>query len=274
MKTFDGLGSKPQRSVTDDILDIGTLTVNKTISSADSMLIKGWEQQYFAVGADALRLIVLGMILAGKREFKSILDLPCGHGRVMRYLKARFPEARLTACDVDREGVDFCAKTFGAKGVYSHNDVRNIVINEKFDLIWVGSLLTHVRSTEWHPFLEFFSNHLEEDGILIFTTHGRYTEKLIQDRTHSYGIDEKKAANMLKQYKSSGFAYLDYPQAKNYGVSVATPSWVMDQIGRHRELKLLSFTEMGWADHQDVVTCLHRANVFPLLSPWHRGRKE
>jgi len=266
------MSSQPQRSNTGDILNIDTLTVDKTMSSTDSMLIKGWEQQYFAVGSDALRLIVLGMIMAGKRDFKSILDLPCGHGRVTRYLKARFPDARLTACDVDREGVDFCVKTFGASGVYSQNDIRKVVINDKFDLIWVGSLLTHVASTEWHPFLEFFSNHLEEDGILIFTTHGRYTEKLIQDKTHSYGIDADKAAAMLRQYRSSGFGYLDYSQSKNYGVSVATPSWVMDQIHRHRELKLLSFAEMGWTDHQDVVTCLHRTNIFPRLSPWDRAR--
>ena len=47
-----------------------------------------------------------------------MLDFACGHGRVMRTLKAAFPDALLTACDIDRDGVDFCARTFGAAPVY------------------------------------------------------------------------------------------------------------------------------------------------------------
>src|SRR5689334_9873650 len=99
MNALKRFWNAPRSSPADEIANISALDVIKTTAARDDMLMKGWEHQYFAVGADALRLILLSMSTAGKRDFKSILDLPCGHGRVMRYLKARFPEARLTACD-------------------------------------------------------------------------------------------------------------------------------------------------------------------------------
>src|SRR4029453_1584213 len=93
-----------------------------TISPLDGMYVAGGEAHYFGVGADALKLVRQAMSLAGKENISSILDLPCGHGRVLRYLKAAFPQASLTACDLDHGCVDFCVATFGARGVYSAAD--------------------------------------------------------------------------------------------------------------------------------------------------------
>ena len=69
-----------------------------TISRGDGMYVAGRAAHYFGVGADALKLVLQAMSLAGKGDISSILDLPCGHGRVLRYLKAEFPQALLTAC--------------------------------------------------------------------------------------------------------------------------------------------------------------------------------
>src|SRR5262245_52875607 len=71
-----------------------------TISQRDGMYVSGGEAHYFGVGADALKLVIQAMSLAGKEEIRSILDLPCGYGRVMRYLRAKFPQASLVACDL------------------------------------------------------------------------------------------------------------------------------------------------------------------------------
>ena len=40
-------------------------------------------------------------------EVKTILDLPSGHGRVLRHLIKMFPEARCDVCDLDVGGMDF-----------------------------------------------------------------------------------------------------------------------------------------------------------------------
>src|SRR3954452_15793510 len=59
---------------------------------------------YFAHGRVALDVIRLALLAAQKETVEAILDLPSGYGRVMRFLKAEYPDAELTACDVIRDG--------------------------------------------------------------------------------------------------------------------------------------------------------------------------
>ena len=99
----------------------------------------------------------------GKRE--RILDLPSGHGRALRYLQAEYPEADLTACDIIRGAVEFCAETFGATPVYGKEDPADIELGT-YDLIWCGSLVTHVDAPRWDDFLDLFENALEPGGLL------------------------------------------------------------------------------------------------------------
>lgn len=64
-----------------------------------------------------------------------ILDLPSGAGRVLRALRAGFPDASIVACDLMRDGVDFCAREFGAIPVYAAADVGSGTGPDRFDLI-------------------------------------------------------------------------------------------------------------------------------------------
>src|SRR5438552_19193144 len=96
-----------------------------------------------------------------------MLDLPCGHGRVMRFLKATFPHAQLTACDLNHGAVDFCAMTFAAHPVYSELAVPSIPLRGKFDLIWCGSLLTHLRKEMCAEFVAMFQRLLESGGLAV-----------------------------------------------------------------------------------------------------------
>ena len=94
-----------------------------TISPNDQMY-EGVDEPYFEVGYSALNAIELTLLAAGKEknEVENILDLPCGHGRVLRTIKAAFPMAQLSACDIDADAVDFCSRTFNATPIYSsHN---------------------------------------------------------------------------------------------------------------------------------------------------------
>src|SRR5262249_49007558 len=84
----------------------------------NDMMYEGNPTAYFLSGYSALSCIRRALDAAGKKSALSILDFGCGHGRVLRTLAANFPEARLTAVDSNKGGVDFCAKEFGAKPVY------------------------------------------------------------------------------------------------------------------------------------------------------------
>ena len=243
-----------------------------TISPNDAMLVPGWTSHYHAQGADALRMILQVMSAAGKDGVRSILDLPCGHGRVLRHIRARFPEARLTACDIDADGVEFCAKTFGATGIVSRKETSEVSIDDRFDLIWCGSLLTHLDRPAWQAWLEFFSDHLLDGGVLIFTTHGRYSAKRLAEQPRSPwfypGLDDAEVPLMLRRYSATGFAFAPTPGTPDYGISVSSPAWVVAEVSGHPHLKLLSFVEMGWVEHQDVVACLRQEDIF--LASWDR----
>ena len=74
---------------------------------------------YYRFGLGALSFIRLALAAADQDAPRKILDLPSGHGRVLRMLRAAFPDASITACDIDRDAVDFCQHTFGAIPCYS-----------------------------------------------------------------------------------------------------------------------------------------------------------
>ena len=76
---------------------------------------------YTASGRSGLTCIEVALNAAGKTrsQVTEILDLPCGHGRVLRHLKTASPTARITACDLKRDGVDFWASQFDATPVYA-----------------------------------------------------------------------------------------------------------------------------------------------------------
>jgi SAM-dependent methyltransferase len=214
--------------------------VVEDIHPKDAMF-HGNRSAYVDVGRSAIAAITVPMILTGKTTAESVLDLPCGHGRVCRWLRARFPDARIVACDLLREGVDFCAERFGAVPVYSETNPRDIPLEESFDLIWVGSLLTHLDERRWREFLTFFVDRLQPDGLLVFTTSGRWP-----------ALRDTSAPKLRKGFLKRGFAYLpsDVP---DYGTAAVSPAWAMSALMDYDEIRVVTYAERAWNDHQDVV---------------------
>jgi SAM-dependent methyltransferase len=172
-------------------------------------------------------------------------------------LRAAFPDARITACDLDSDGVDFCARAFGAIPVYSADNPADIPIKDQFDLIVCGSLLTHVNHCLWSEFLQFFSSVLAPGGIFLFTTQGRESVRWLRTGKFDYHLGDIPA--ILREYEAWGFGYQPYPGGhfvNNFGVALSSPEWVMRQLAKLPELRIINFTERGWDNHQDVVACI------------------
>jgi SAM-dependent methyltransferase len=228
--------------------------VETEIDPSDVMQYDGLDRKiYFGHGQNALRHVRLALLAAMKTDVRSILDLPCGHGRVLRMLHAAFPEAKLTACDIDRDGVDFCARKFGATPVYSVPDPADIELDGPFDLIYCGSLLTHVDESGWDGFLGLFERVLADDGVLVFTTGGRNFAEQIGAGRRDFGLGPELAQQMVADYERTGFGYRDWPQVTGYGMAMASPSWTCRKLERFPSLRLLTVTEQR---PQDVTACL------------------
>lgn len=221
--------------------------MNTEISSNDDMLDSSTEY-YVSVGLSALRVIEAA--LRGRATPHCILDLPCGHGRITRLLRSRFPDAEITVSDIDPDGVAFTADRFRARGILSSSDLRNLKLGGPFDLIWVGSLITHLSEKMSRRLLDCLIRHMDLNATLIITSHGhRAAESMVNI---DYGIGRQRTKRVLQEYEDSGYGYIDYPGIPNYGISVIAREWI-EEMFRGSPLRLHRFIEQGWADHQDVL---------------------
>jgi SAM-dependent methyltransferase len=228
----------------------------RDIAPQDGMNMSGRER-YYRLGLAALAYIRLALQVAGAREPRNILDLPSGYGRVLRMLKAAFPDAGLTAGDIDRAAVDFCVETFGAIPAYSTEDPSDLRLAGDYDLIWCGSLLTHLDVEGWRRFLPWFERHLGEGGILVFTTHGRLHADEVRSGRQKFPVTD--LGELVVGYEREGFGYQRYLDWEwDYGISLSSPAWVCRELERCPSLELLMYTERGWYGRQDAVTCVRR----------------
>jgi len=233
----------------------------RTISPKDEMFDRTLgEESYFSCGRSALEAIGMSLQAAHKApgDVKGILDLPCGHGRILRYLRAAFPDAEITACDILRDGVDFCAAHFGAVPVYSRDDPTMIPLEtDSFDLIWVGSLFTHFDADIWPIWLTVLRSLLRSGGVLVFTTHGRQAYENMINGTLDYRIIKPKELEICSQYEKTGFGHVKYPGSDGYyGLTLSDPSWVFRQIARLGDTRVVLCSERGWGDFHDVFACV------------------
>lgn len=89
------------------------------ISPKDDMYLAN-KENYFDVGEGALRLII-DVFGCNIDRVETILDMPCGFGRVLRYFRSFWPNAKIVACDLNWDAVSFCHETFDA--IISHSDI-------------------------------------------------------------------------------------------------------------------------------------------------------
>jgi SAM-dependent methyltransferase len=243
------------------------IEVSREISPQDGFQAKQ-PKAYFSVGHRSVRRIRIAMLEGRVRQLTNILDFGCGYGRVLRAIHASFPDAKLTACDINREGVDFCAETFGATPVYSAIESKDIPLEGPFDLIWAGSVFSHLSARRWTDFLGMFESLLAPRGLLVFTTQGRRAATAFRRREFPWLTKDQwieLVEKLISAYEEDDFSYEAFPGV-DWGLTLAKPSWVCSELEKHHELRLLSLIEHGWG-YQDVVSCVRAdARELELIS--------
>lgn len=146
--------------------------VDKTVSPSETMT----DEVYFEIGRNAVEVIATALLSTQIQSVEKVLDMPCGHGRVLRHLVQLFPDAKISACDIDRNGVEFCASQFDVQPIFSKEDLTKVDLKEEFDLIWVGSLFNHVSKELTLKWMAHLCKFLSTNGIIVATSHGRWSE--------------------------------------------------------------------------------------------------
>ena len=249
------------------LYDFRQLAVDRTVAPNDGMVDPTNPAEYFDLGRRALELIHFSAELCDKPHYPDILDLPCGHGRVLRWLRAHYHYAQITACDLDRDGVDFCARQFRARPVYSVPELRQLPFTSQFDLIWVGSLVTHLSRERWLATLDCLVRWTRECGVIVFTVQGRTVASHLARGRRNVAENVDKPA-LLEEFARTGFAYQRYFEstpAEDYGLALSSPAWVMRTLQRYPDVIVRAWLEEAWG-MQDVVILYKKAGHFePVL---------
>ena len=136
-------------------------------------------EQFIASGEKVVADIegALGSVGKSMAQARTFLDFGCGCGRLIIALSGRWPDLEITGCDVNERGIVWCQR---------HLQGSNCVINDplppspfedgSFDLIWCGSVFTHldeIRQDSWLAIRRM----LKPGGMLLASVHGPHCWK-------------------------------------------------------------------------------------------------
>jgi SAM-dependent methyltransferase len=181
-----------------------------------------------------------------------VLDFPCGYGRVLRMLKAQFAEAEIFASELNPTALAFCESAFAVKNFASTVDFKQIEKTGQFDLIWCGSLITHIDESSVTDLLRFFYENLAPGGLCVFSTHGLKSLDALQAGVFSYNLSASAQENALAGYRSNGFGFGNYRFREGYGVSLSSREKIEAMAASVGDWSEVMFKSSGWDEHQDV----------------------
>jgi 2-polyprenyl-3-methyl-5-hydroxy-6-metoxy-1,4-benzoquinol methylase len=235
------------------ISDIDIQNLNGQISIFDDMY-QGDLNHYLKCGFEAAQFIQRHVSVDTKNESINILDFPCGYGRVTRWLRLYFPRAKIMGSDTVRNGVDFSVLNFGLIPFSTSEDFYDIQLDQRFDIIWVGSLITHISESRAVQLLSFLLQKMKPDGQIFLSYIGEETEeKFSLGKNPPYGFEHKESAEeVLATFRKNGYGYSDYPHQKDYGISLISRPWWTNWATNSGDL-MLQFHSRAWDNHHNIL---------------------
>lgn len=241
--------------------DIDKLGFIREISPKDWMMRSDREPAwYFQRGYGALGLIAFECQRA-RLVPGSILDFGCGHGCVARMLKAYFPKARLVGQDVDPDWMNWCATVLGIETVVSAPTIEEVEFEEdQYDVIWAGSVFSHVPESAARHLLLQFRKALTNKGIVIFSTAGQIMRNAYRPGG-MHNITDEQITTMCAAFDSGNYAYGAYDRSAyaNWGHSLIPWEWILARSAEYK-MPLCGFYESGWGLVQDVYAMRKERN--------------
>lgn len=174
----------------------------------------------------------------------------------MRWIRASFPEATIVASDRLRDGVDFCANTFDAVPAYSNDGYEDLKLGGNFDLIWLGSVYTHLPMNLWHKITQMLVDNLAPGGLLAFSYAGPHVAtKIIEgERNKNAEVSEQAFEDFLRGYTEAGFGYARHEGVgdREWGRSIISHARIFEFL-HSEQLSIVSLGEALFDNRQDIV---------------------
>lgn len=100
-----------------------------------------------------------------------VLDFACGYGRLLRFLSQSLPKDNLWAAEIQADALTHVHQAYGVNTLASGPDPEEFRPQQKFHLIWVASLFSHLPDRLFKAWIDRLKTCLEPDGVLCFSVH-------------------------------------------------------------------------------------------------------
>ena len=174
-------------------IDFYSRRLNKFVLKNDKKLLRG----YSDLGEESLSFL----IKKGLKPHNSFLDFGCGYLRLGIALIPYLKKGKYTGIDIAKERVDLGIRELEKKGIKksqyntyisSNNSISELLINKKFDFIYLESVVTHTPLNDFKEILRCFSIILEKNGKVFFTFHISNKQKKIGVKDFYYPFKKIK----------------------------------------------------------------------------------
>ena len=192
-------------------------------------------------------------------NMRTILDFGCGSGRVVRGLYADDPSREIYGADYNEELIAWAKKSLPADIHFIKNELDPPlpVEDQKFDLIFLVSVFTHLPLESQHKWLAEFRRVLKKGGILVISLHGMtYLNNFRIENPEAY--ETLMSKGYTSSYEGSGAA-----AGSNEYYTAHLPEYALQNIfqdwqvlahlpGGRIDGQLVTFNVLGFSGPQDL----------------------
>jgi len=122
--------------------------------------VSGEEKDFFANGR--VKLLAMRLLQMGISPHK-VLDFGCGTGSAIPFLRSQFPEALIIGADVSRKSIEIAEQIHKDKNT-QFCLLENLVIGDKFDLVFCNGVFHHIPMFERASAVETIRSVLRTGG--------------------------------------------------------------------------------------------------------------
>ncbi|MGQ0696743.1 MAG: methyltransferase domain-containing protein [Panacagrimonas sp.] len=179
-----------------------------------------------------------------------LLDFGCGCGRLLLALRKQKYPLKVTACDVDAKAIEWCRTGVDDVQCLTTSEFPPLPFpDESFDVIWCGSVFTHLGQTHQDPWLVELNRVLSANGVLLASVHG---ERAWAPRLPAWTIGKLQRRGMLAA--KTGADRGVHPAW--YQVAWHTETYVREHWGAYVEVRQYLPQQLG--KFQDIVVATKR----------------
>ncbi|MDX2143921.1 MAG: methyltransferase domain-containing protein [Rhodospirillaceae bacterium] len=203
-----------------------------------------WHSGELILADIARAMATVGATLAGPQSF---LDFGCGCGRLAHAVAASMPDLRYAGCDIDRRAIGWCRDNLPGQSFVANGEHPPCPFPDgTFDVVWCGSVFTHIDEARQDEWLSELKRILKPGGLLLASVHGR----------DSWA--GRLPAWVIRDLERTGFLFADTGADAGIHPDWYRVAWHSEAyIRRHwaRFFDVAQYLAKGLNNHQDIVVC-------------------